>query len=58
MTRRTKTGVMMMTIEKAFVGTQPVASLHGRSVAEDAIETTHDLYDIIRARDAHGRIET
>jgi hypothetical protein len=40
MTRRTETEVMMMTIEKAFMGTQPVASLHGRSVAEDTIETT------------------
>jgi hypothetical protein len=31
---------MMTTTEKAFVGTQPVASLHGRCIAEDTIETT------------------
>jgi hypothetical protein len=30
----------MTTTKKAFVGTQPVASLHRRSVAKDAIETT------------------
>jgi hypothetical protein len=31
---------MMMTIRKAFVGTRPKASLHRRSVVEDATETT------------------
>jgi hypothetical protein len=40
MTRRTKIGVMMMTTRIVLVGTQPTASLHRRSVAEDAIETT------------------
>jgi hypothetical protein len=40
MTRRTETGVMMMTTGKAFMGTRPAASLHWRSVAENAIETT------------------
>jgi hypothetical protein len=30
---------MMMTTEKAFVGTRPVASLHGRRTAEDVTET-------------------
>jgi hypothetical protein len=34
------TGVMMTTTRKAFVGTRPAASLHGRSAAEDAAETT------------------
>jgi hypothetical protein len=40
MTRRTETGVMMMTTRKFFIGTQLEASLHGRSVIEDATETT------------------
>jgi hypothetical protein len=40
MTRRTETGVMMMTTRKAFVGTRPAASLHRRSTVEDASETT------------------
>jgi hypothetical protein len=40
MTRRTETEVMMMTTGKAFMGTRLAASLHRRSVAEDAIETT------------------
>jgi hypothetical protein len=30
----------MMTVGKAFVGTQPAASLHERSAAKDATETT------------------
>jgi hypothetical protein len=40
MSRRTETGIMMMTTGKVFVGTWPVASLHRRSVAEDTTETT------------------
>jgi archaellum biogenesis protein FlaJ (TadC family) len=40
MTRRTETGVMMMATERVLVGTQPAASLHWRSTAEDATETT------------------
>jgi hypothetical protein len=40
MTRRTETGVMMMTTEKAFVGTRPTLSLHRRSMAEDTTEAT------------------
>jgi hypothetical protein len=40
MTRRTETGVMMMTTGKAFVLTWKGASLHGRSMAKDATETT------------------
>jgi hypothetical protein len=40
MTRRIGTGVMMMTTGRVLVGTQPAASLHRRSVTEDAIETT------------------
>jgi hypothetical protein len=40
MTRRTETGVMMMTTGKVFLGTRPVASLHRRSMAEDTTETT------------------
>jgi hypothetical protein len=40
MTRRTETRVTMMTTERAFMGTQPAASLHERSAAEDTIETT------------------
>jgi hypothetical protein len=40
MTKRTETGDTMMTTRKAFRGTQPAASLHRRSAAEDAIETT------------------
>jgi hypothetical protein len=40
MTRRMNTGVMMVTTGRAFVGTQPAASLHGGSVAEDVVETT------------------
>jgi hypothetical protein len=40
MTRRTETGVRMMTTEKVFVGTRPAASLHRRSLAKDATETT------------------
>jgi hypothetical protein len=40
MTRRTETRVMMVTTGGAFVGTQPVASHHGRSTVEDAVETT------------------
>jgi hypothetical protein len=31
---------MMVTTEKAFMGTQPIASLNGRSAAKDKIETT------------------
>jgi hypothetical protein len=40
MTKRTKTEVMMMTTGKASMGIQPAASFHGRSMAEDTIETT------------------
>jgi hypothetical protein len=40
MSRRTETGVMMMTTGKAFIRTRPIASLHERRAAEDAIETT------------------
>jgi hypothetical protein len=40
MTRRTECGVMMVTTGRGFVGTQPAASLHGRNMAEDAVETT------------------
>jgi hypothetical protein len=40
MTRRIVIGVMMVTTRRAFVGTQPVASLHRRSTTEDAAETT------------------
>jgi hypothetical protein len=40
MTRRTEAGVMMMTTERVLMGTRPTASLHRRSVSEDAIETT------------------
>jgi hypothetical protein len=40
MTRKTETGVMMMTTGRVLMGTQPVASLNRRSVAEDAIEST------------------
>jgi hypothetical protein len=40
MTRRTETRVMMMTTGKAFMGTRLAASLHERSTAEDATETT------------------
>jgi hypothetical protein len=40
MTRRTETGVMMMTTEKAFLGTHLAASLHKRSAAEDVTEAT------------------
>jgi hypothetical protein len=40
MTRRAETGVMMMTTRKAFVQTLLVASLHGRSTAEDTIEAS------------------
>jgi hypothetical protein len=39
MTRRAEIGVMMMMTEKVFMGTRSVASLHKRSVANDAIET-------------------
>jgi hypothetical protein len=40
MTRRTETRVTMMTTGRAFMGTQPAASLHERSAAEDTTETT------------------
>jgi hypothetical protein len=40
MTRTIETRVMMMTIGKAFVLTQPATSLHQRSVAEGATATT------------------
>jgi hypothetical protein len=40
MTRKTEIGVMMMTTGRVLMGTQPVASLNRRSVAEDAIEST------------------
>jgi hypothetical protein len=40
MSRRMETRVMMMTSEKAFIKTRPIASLQERSAAKDAIETT------------------
>jgi hypothetical protein len=40
MTRRTGTGVTMMTTGRVLVGTWPVASLHRRSAIEDTTETT------------------
>jgi hypothetical protein len=40
MTMRIEIGVMMMTTRRVVVGTWPTASLHQRSAAEDAIETT------------------
>jgi hypothetical protein len=40
MTRRTETGVMMMTTSRVLIGTRPAASLNKRSAAEDATETT------------------
>jgi hypothetical protein len=39
MTRRIEIGVMMMTTRRVLMGTQPVASLHRRSMAEEGIET-------------------
>jgi hypothetical protein len=39
-TRRTETGVIMVITGRSFVGTRPVASLHERSMAKDATETT------------------
>jgi hypothetical protein len=39
-TRRTETGVMMMTTSRVLVGTRPVESLHRRSMVEDTTETT------------------
>jgi hypothetical protein len=39
MTRRTKTGVMMMTTWRVLMGTRLVASLHQMSTAEDATKT-------------------
>jgi hypothetical protein len=36
MTKRTETGVMMVTTARAFVGTRPAESLHGGTIAEDA----------------------
>jgi hypothetical protein len=40
MTRRTVTGVMMVTTERVFMGTRLPASLRVRSVAKHATETT------------------
>jgi hypothetical protein len=40
MTRRTETGAMMMTTGRVLTGTRLAASLHRRSAAEDATETT------------------
>jgi hypothetical protein len=35
-----QTGVMMMITGRAFMGTRPAASFHGRSATEDTTETT------------------
>jgi hypothetical protein len=53
MTRRMETGVMMVTTRRAFVGTRPVASLHKRSTAEDAAETTM-IYATSSALEMHA----
>jgi hypothetical protein len=45
MTRMTEIGVMMMTTGRVLMGTHPVASLHQRSAAKEAIEiiTTYTM---------------
>jgi hypothetical protein len=40
MTRRAETGVIIMTTGKVLMGTRLAASLHQRSMAEDATEAT------------------
>jgi hypothetical protein len=56
MTKRTETGVMMMSTRRVVVGTRLAASVHQRSAAYDAIDNC-DLCDVIRSRDARDRIE-
>jgi hypothetical protein len=40
MTRRIETGAMMMTTRRVLMGTRPAASLHQRSITEEATKTT------------------
>jgi hypothetical protein len=53
MTRTMEIEVMMVTTGKAFMGTRPTPSLHGRSMAEDGIETIA-TYVMSSASDMHA----